>query len=776
MKRANRGLIEMNIKNSVSTKLLRIVFSFYLIIAIGVTVGHMVLEFRYQKKSISNDLADMQSTFENNIAIDIWQMDQESLHSTIEGMLKIPTIAGVKIQNGKGKDLAIGGIVSQGSVTGEVGLHINLLGMGYGEAQVHKDKLYKFEVIAHTFPISYEVDNELKQLGKVTIYSNTTVIFRRVKLEFLLLFVNALLKTIALWFIFLWFSNRLLRKPLVSLATSLGEVNLENLDSFKVEVETQDRNELKILEESFNSMIGNLNHSVLERKAVEKELRESELKFRNIIQQSNDAIYIFFNYKFELINERFTELTGISFEETQDPDFVFINIIAPEDRSFIEERNRKYDRGEKIPTVYEYSLIDKDKKRNHVQASVTQIDYQGSKATLGVLRDITEQKSLEEQLRQTQKIESIGQLAGGIAHDFNNLLTPIIGNSEMAMFDMKPGDHFYEEFHEIFETAFRASELTKQLLAFSRKQLLEVITVDLNQLIKDFSGILRRTIREDIEIKAKFDLSISPVKVDISQVEQILMNLLVNAQDAMPDGGLVSMETESVELDQMYAASRPDVKPGKYVMLAISDTGQGMKEDTIQNIFDPFFTTKGVGKGTGLGLSTVYGIMKQHDGDIWVYSEPDKGTTFKLFFPEIEKEAIQNLDIVLEKESTEGVGNILVVEDEEQVRRIASRILEAKGYNVQVAESGEKAIEIINNGNGDRIDLLLTDVIMPNMNGLELFGKLAEIQPDLKVLYMSGYTQDVISHHGILEEGINFIQKPLTVESLAKKVKSVMEQ
>ncbi len=765
----------MNIRNSISTKLLRVVLCFYLIIAIGVTIGHMVLEFRYQKKSISSDLADIQSTFENNIAIDIWQMHQELLHSTVEGMLKIPIIAGVKIQNGDGKNLAIGGIISQDGVTGEVGLHVNLLGLDNEKSQIHEDERYKFEVIAHTFPISYEVGNEIKQLGTATIYSNTTVIFRRVKLEFILLFVNALLKTLALWFIFLWFSNRLLRKPLVSLASSIGDVNLENLDSFRVKVETKDRNELKYLEESFNSMIGNLHHSVLERKAMEKALRKSELKFRNIIEQSNDAIYIMFNNKFDLINERFTELTGISFDETQDPDFNFFDFVAQEDRVFIKERNRKFDSGEKVSSVYEYLLIDIEKNRNQVQASVTQIDYKDDKATLVVLRDITEQKSLEEQLRQTQKIESIGQLAGGIAHDFNNLLTPIMGNSEIAMIGMKPGDHFYREFQEISQTAERASELTKQLLAFSRKQLLEVKTIDLNQLIKNFSNILRRTIREDIEIKAKFNLSISNVKVDVLQIEQILMNLFVNAQDAMPDGGLISMETESAELDQEYADSHSGIKPGKYVMLAVSDTGKGMKEKTIKKIFDPFFTTKEIGKGTGLGLSTVHGIMKQHGGDILVYSEPDKGTIFKLFFPEIEKEEIQDLDIVLEKESTEGVGNILVVEDQEDVGQIASRILESKGYNIQVAESGEKAIELINS-NGNRIDLLLTDVIMPKMNGLELFGKLAENHPDLKVLYMSGYTQDVISHHGILEEGINFIQKPLTVESLAKKVKTVMNQ
>ena len=514
---------------------------------------------------------------------------------------------------------------------------------------------------------------------------------------------------------------------------------------------------------------------ITERKRAEESLRESEKKFRSIIEQSNDAIYILYNDRFDLINRRFTELTGITIEETENPDFNLLDTLTSESRALVEERKRMWASGVKPPGVYEFTLIHKNGKRHHVQASVTEIDYRDVKAILGILRDISEQKVLEDQLRQAQKIESIGHLTGGIAHDFNNLLTPIIGHTELAMMKLDPSEPLYDDLREIKETAIRASELTRQLLAFSRKQVLDVKMVDLNRLIENFRKILRRTIREDVKIEIKYGSPIGLVQVDVSQIEQILLNLLVNAQDAMPAGGIITVETESVELDQEYANSHTAVTPGQYVMLAVSDTGEGMDEDTVRKIFDPFFTTKKVGKGTGLGLSMVYGIVKQHGGNIWVYSEPGKGTTFKIYLPVVEGESAKSVDSSQDIGRYHGAGTILVVEDQEQVRMIAARILRAHGYTVHVASNGDEAVSIVKDQKLS-IDLLLTDVIMPNMNGPELYGLLSRIYPDLKVLYMSGYTQNVISHHGVLKEGIDFIQKPLRVEALERKVKEVLER
>jgi PAS domain S-box-containing protein len=503
-------------------------------------------------------------------------------------------------------------------------------------------------------------------------------------------------------------------------------------------------------------------------------LHESEKKFRSVIEQSNDGIYILFNDRFDLMNKRFTELTGITIEEAKSSDFNFMDSIAPKDRPLIEERKRMRELGEKLPSVYEFWIIHKNGQKYYVQASITDIDYLDGKAVLGILRDISEQKTLEDQLRQAQKIESVGHLTSGIAHDFNNLLTPIIGNSELAIMDMESSNPLHKYLYEIRETASRAADLTRQLLAFSRKQDLEMKIVDINVLIENFSKILRRTIREDIKIELKYGSSIGLVHIDVSQIEQILMNLTVNAQDAMQSGGVIVIETDSMELDQKYSKSRVKVVPGQYVVLAVSDTGEGIDKDVVQKIFDPFFTTKGIGKGTGLGLSTVHGIIKQHGGHIWVYSEPGRGTTFKLCFPLVQGKEIDVVDPAAKEDRSNVTGTILLVEDEEQVRRTAARILQSKGHTVITASSGEEAISILKSQKVS-IDMLLSDVIMPDMNGKELSCILNEIQPDLKVLFMSGYTQSIISHHGVFNVGINFIQKPLTVEALANKVNEVLE-
>ncbi|HEX04960.1 MAG TPA: PAS domain S-box protein, partial [Bacteroidetes bacterium] len=530
---------------------------------------------------------------------------------------------------------------------------------------------------------------------------------------------------------------------------------------------------LNLVELASDTFIQAIVRDVTERKRAEDAIRESELRFRSVIEQSNDALYILADGRFELINRRFTELTGITVEDSVDPDFDFMETLTPESKTLVQKRSEMWDRGEEPPGVYEFSLIHKDGNIHHVQASVTEIDYRDSKAILGILRDISEQKSLEDQLRQAQKIESIGHLAGGIAHDFNNLLTPIIGNTELAMMQMEPSNPLYEDLHEINETALRASELTRQLLAFSRKQVLDVKTVSLNKLIENFRKILRRTIREDIKISMKYGMSIGNIRVDVSQIEQILMNLMVNAQDAMPDGGVITVSTEPAFLDRDYAESHPGVTVGQYILLSISDTGEGIPEDIVQNIFDPFFTTKDVGKGTGLGLSTVYGIIKQHGGNIWVDSVPDKGTTFKLYFPLVEDESIEPSDSDHESNAHLGTGVVLVVEDQADVRLIATRILKACGYTVHAASNGYEAITKIREDHLS-IDLLLTDVIMPNMNGHELYTLLSESDPNMKAIYMSGYTQDIISQKGILEKGIDFLQKPLTVDALASKVKEVL--
>jgi len=385
-------------------------------------------------------------------------------------------------------------------------------------------------------------------------------------------------------------------------------------------------------------------------------------------------------------------------------------------------------------------------------------------------------RSSEEQLQQAQKLEAVGRLAGGIAHDFNNLLTVIMGYSALLS-RSKMESVARERVEQINKAAHRASSLTRQLLAFSRKQVLKPEVLDINSLVEGTGKMLRRLIGEDIELITSLKSGIGKINADPGQIEQVLINLVVNARDAMSDGGKITIETANVELDPAYADMHIEVNAGSYVMLAVSDTGIGMDAEILNHIFEPFFTTKEVGKGTGLGLSMIYGIVKQSGGNIWVYSEPGKGTTFKVYLPRIEAEYSESVSVGKQLESSSALvtETILLVEDDEMVRRLASDILREKGYQVLVGKTGEEAMRICREHKG-RIDLMLTDVVMPEMNGRKLAENVRPIRENMRVVFMSGYTDDAIVHHGVLEPGTNFIEKPFTAETLTSTIRQVLER
>lgn len=385
-------------------------------------------------------------------------------------------------------------------------------------------------------------------------------------------------------------------------------------------------------------------------------------------------------------------------------------------------------------------------------------------------------QELERQYIQSQKLESVGLLAGGVAHDLNNLLSPILGYAEILASDLGFGDPRRESAEKIMSAGRRATDLIRQLLAFSRKQDLEFRSLHLNGLINDFSNLLRRTMREDIEFTLKQVDQLPAVKADVGQLEQVLMNLLVNAQDAMPEGGTLTIETSTMELDDQSAVQFESMNPGCYVVLSVTDTGCGMDAETCGRIFEPFFTTKGVDKGTGLGLSTVYGIIRQHSGDIQVESTPEKGTTFKVYLPVSEEQVDYS-----QPESEEGAvapvdcsETILLVEDNLQVNELAGSILMRLGYKVLSAMNGEEALAILDTYQGE-VHLLLTDVIMPDMNGKQLFDHVSRRFPEIKVIYMSGYTDDIISCHGIAGDGAAFVQKPFQAVDLTATVRNALD-
>jgi len=393
----------------------------------------------------------------------------------------------------------------------------------------------------------------------------------------------------------------------------------------------------------------------------------------------------------------------------------------------------------------------------------------------GIGQDITDRKHLEEQLLVSQKMEAVGRLAGGVAHDFNNLLGVIVGYSDLVLDAFPSEDPRHQQLEQIKKAGLRATLLTRQLLTFSRKQVCQRVVLDINALVTDFNKMLRRMVGEDIELANALQPGLGQIKADPGQIEQVIMNLVVNSRDAMPNGGKLIIETANMDLDEDYCLLHPSVQPGHYVMLAVSDSGSGMDTKTQARIFEPFFTTKEEGKGTGLGLATVYGVVKQSEGHIWVYSELGKGTTFKIYFPRIDEpaqSAVTHRDVAA---SLRGSETILLAEDSTLLRVLTCALLENNGYKVIAAENGMEAVKLAERC--DRpIHLLLTDVVMPGMSGRELADRLAVNRPDMRVLYMSGYTNDVIGHHGVLEPGLSFLQKPFSQEALTHKLREVLDR
>ncbi|MCI0812402.1 MAG: response regulator [Chloroflexi bacterium] len=389
-----------------------------------------------------------------------------------------------------------------------------------------------------------------------------------------------------------------------------------------------------------------------------------------------------------------------------------------------------------------------------------------------------EHAALEEQLLQAQKLESIGQLAGGIAHDFNNLMTPIIGYAQMGLTTLPEEYRERVYLEEILKAADRATNLIQQLLAFSRRQVVELQVIDLNSLLVNIDMMLQRLIGEDVELVILPSENLGAVKVDPTQIEQVVVNLAVNARDAMPEGGTLIVETSNIEFGEEELKNHPDMAAGPYVMFAVSDTGHGMSEEVKAHLFEPFYTTKEKGKGTGLGLSTCYGIIAQNKGYIWVYSEIGSGTTFKIYLPSLDviPQGTERPSGTKSNELPRGSETVLLVEDEEQVRELAARVLRQQGYTVLQASNGVEALSIASRHADGEIDLLLTDVVMPLIGGRELSIKLRDIHPNVRVIYTSGYTDEAVIRHGMLKPGTDFVQKPYSLAGLTQKIRSVLDE
>jgi PAS domain S-box-containing protein len=518
---------------------------------------------------------------------------------------------------------------------------------------------------------------------------------------------------------------------------------------------------------------------ITDRKQAEEALIDSEVYLANIINAIGDPVFVKDEqFRFVLVNDALCTFLGKARDELVGATGME---FLPKDQMdhFLEVDREILSSGEVKLT--EEPITDGDSKiRTIVTKKSRYVDGQGAKFIVGVIRDITEHKQaeeekdkLEQQFHQSQKMESVGRLAGGVAHDFNNQLTAITGFSEMISSSLGPNDPLSGDIEQVLAAADSAAQLTSQLLAFSRKQTINPVVVDINETVERSQKMLKRLIEEDIELVFVPDKALWRTKVDPGQLDQILVNLSVNARDAMPDGGKLTIETGNVSLDEEFCEVHQDTRPGDFVMLAVSDSGIGMGAEVLANIFEPFFTTKAKDEGTGLGLSTVYGIVKQHDGLIYAYSEPSQGTSFKIYLPRIDEEVVELVELATDSPVT-GRETVLLVEDNDMVRQLGKRILERNGYRVLEAENGGSAYLECKKYE-EEIHLLLTDVVMPKMNGNELYEQVASIRPGIKVLYMSGYTDNAIAHRGVLDEGTAFIQKPFKADALLQKVREVLD-
>ena len=514
-------------------------------------------------------------------------------------------------------------------------------------------------------------------------------------------------------------------------------------------------------------------YDISDKVSANKALSESEERYRQLVDFSPYGILVYVEGKSVFANQTLANMMGA--DSVQDIlGKSILDYIHPDDQAMVIQRMQNsllYDTP--APPVEE-RLIRFDGEILPAEVSSAPIIYQGQKAVMAIAQDIRSRKSLENQLRQAQKMEAVGRLAGGVAHDFNNLLTAISGYTGLIQYQLPKNSKLRQDVDEIQKAVKHASGLTRQLLAFSRQQVLQPIVLDINSTIYETQKLLRRIIGEDIELETILTEDSGHIKADPGQIEQVIINLAVNARDAMPADGKLTIETKAIHLDESYCKQHSEITPGYYIRLAISDNGEGIPTEVLPHIFEPFFTTKEQDKGTGLGLATVHGIVKQSNGHIWVYSEINHGTTFKVYFPLInEDESL--LEPPSESIAQTGSEVILLVEDEALVRNLSKKTLKQFGYSVLEAANADEALQILKNYSGT-IDLLLTDVIMPgSLNGKELAAVVQKSNPNIAVLFMSGYTDNVVLHHKILEPGLDFIQKPFSPISLSIKIRSILD-
>jgi PAS domain S-box-containing protein len=771
---------KISVKNSIAARMLLVVLGLYMIIAACVTASHVWMEYNNQKSNIIKGLGDIESAFNKGLAVSLWGLDQESLTASVKGMLKIPTLVGVKIISDEGGMVAIGGIVAEHGETGNAGLHVNLAGLTDTEKAVHKGESHNLEMFERQFPIVYELDGKNTLLGRAIIYSSSSVIYQRMKLQIIMLVINVALTLITFSLALWWAINRYLHRPLVTLASSAEKVTLENLDSFRVNIETSGRNELKVLEESFNAMIGNLNQSMAQRKQAEQALQSSQAFLDSILENIPNMIFVkdAGELRFVMFNRAGEELLGIPRDELigkNDYDFFPLH-----EADFFTSRDREVLTGGSILDIPEEPIKTRKGTRLLHTRKIVILDPVGTpKYLVGISEDITDQKrsdeerlSLERQLLHAQKLESLGVLAGGIAHDFNNILTAIIGNTDLAMMRLNPESPVLENLQRIEAAAVRAADLAKQMLAYSGKGKFVVEHIDLNRLVEEMGHMLEVSISKKAVLRYNLTKSLPAINADATQIRQIIMNLVINASEAIGDqSGVIAISTGCLECNEAYLQEfwlTDKIPEGLYVSLEVADTGCGMDKETLGKIFDPFFTTKFTGRG--LGMAAMLGIVRGHKGAVKVYSEPGKGSSFKVLLPAGSKPAELFNNETMD-DNWRGCGVALLVDDEETIRALGGEMLRELGFEVITATDGCDAVAKYTTRND--ICLVILDLTMPHMDGEQCFRELRQLNPKVKVIMSSGFSEQEVTQKFAGKGLAGFVQKPYKLSTLRQAIKNI---
>ncbi len=609
-----------------------------------------------------------------------------------------------------------------------------------------------------------------QSIGRIFVTGKTSILHKalellKFELSIYVLLVFALIILITLTTIYLIY------RPLQHITESLKQGNPSLAE--KIQHQPHEFGALaRLVIASFNHR-DELNSEISKYNQAEIARIESENRYRILVENAFDAIYLLRGKRYEYVNPRFCQITGYSLEEITSPDFDYNVLLTDDAKQFMEERFQARKRGDSLSGEYNIRIINRTGNLIDLEVSTVSIGQAPDIAILGIMRDSTERKLLENQLHQAQKLDSIGKLAGGVAHDFNNMLQAVIGNIELAMLVAKSDSDISKFLIEALRSAEHSADLTRQLLAFARKQMISPVILELNDTVGDMLKMLRRLLGENIALSWSPGANLWSVKIDPSQIDQILANLCINGRDAISGNGEVDVETRNILLDSQFCTDHPGFIPGDYVMLTVRDSGCGMNKEIIERIFEPFFTTKEVGKGTGLGLATVYGIVKQNEGFIDVVSEPGKGSVFNIYLPRFLGDPIgiksENENLIRRSEGE----TVLLVEDDPEILAVGESMLHWLGYKVLAAGTPLEALALAREYDAG-IHLLLTDVVMPVMNGRELAEKIILIRPDIKCIFMSGHTAENIGDKGRIGAGVYFMQKPFTMILLATKIREAL--